>query len=238
MDYIVSRHLSILSSDRKKIRCVPFCLRLLTYVNCVDASLCKSKDTNGPGRTEEFLLLAINDDIGLNVIPFPVQRNPASGIFIWVIATDMVYCDDAAAGLFGFDGIGIQTGLPLRHFLERIHGEDLPRVAGAIHEAMITGYPFQEDYRINHPDGMTVDVTAFGSCFGQRTGSASHYAGMIVPAAPPESTEDGLLDLCLKAYASATRQGKTPVAQKLLDALAELTEDADHDEAEAQAIRE
>jgi hypothetical protein len=162
-----------------------------------------------------------------NVIPFPVQRHPASGIYIWVIETDMVCGDDAVAGLFGFDAAQLRSGLPLKLFLERIYAADLPRVAKAIHDAMITGFPYQEDYRINRPDGSSADVTAFGSCFRNGSGEPSHYGGMIVPAVAAGTAEDDLLDLCLKTYATAASHGRLRVAQKLLEALAAI--DAEDD---------
>jgi len=165
---------------------------------------------------------AQDDDIKENVLPFSVQRHPASGIFTWEIATDLVYCDDAAAELFGFPLTDFQSGRPLRIFLDRIHADDLPRVARAIHDAMITGFPYQEDYRINRPDGTSVAVTAFGSCFRDGTGEPRHYAGMLVPIADSQGSETDLLSLCLTAYAAATQQGETRIAQKLLDVLGEI----------------
>jgi hypothetical protein len=165
---------------------------------------------------------AQDDDIKEDVFPFSAQSHPASGIFTWEVATDLVYCDDAVAGLFGFPITEFQNGRPLRMFLDRIHADDLPRVARAIHDALITGFPYQEDYRINRPDGTSVAVTAFGSCFRDSTGEPRHYAGMLVPITDSHGSETDLLSLCLSAYAAATQQGETGIGQKLLDLVGEI----------------
>jgi PAS domain-containing protein len=160
-----------------------------------------------------------------NILQFPTRNiKPAAGIFTWILATDTVYCDASAAQSFGFATEEARRGLPLNQYLSRMHADDLPVVAKAIHDAIITGEPYQEDYRICRPDGSTIEVTAFGSCFRDASGEPSHYAGMIAPAVKAMSSDDGLRQTCLAAYGIAKRHGR-PSAAKLVEALAAIIDE-------------
>jgi PAS domain-containing protein len=150
------------------------------------------------------------------------RTSEASGIYTWVIATDRVYADSLVAELFGLDCRKAQDGLPLQDHLSRIHNDDLPRVAKAIHHTMMSGQPFGEQYRICRPDGSVAEVMAIGTCFRDGSGEPSHYSGIIFPIAGSGGGENALLKHLLTAYDLARQDGKPALADKIVDALVEI----------------
>lgn len=159
----------------------------------------------------------------------------ASGIYTWVIATDTVYSDSLVADVFGFSDGDARRGLPLGEYLARLHRDDLPRVAKAIHDTMISGQPFSEQYRVCRPDGSMMEITAFGSCFSDGSNEPSHYSGIIVPAGFAGRSENAVVTHLLAAYDLAFRGGNTVLAEKIIDALVETGWQAADDEFELPA---
>ena len=145
----------------------------------------------------------------------------ASGIYTWVISTDTVYSDSLAAEMFGFSPAEARGGLPLKDYLSRMHADDLPRVAKAIHDTMLSGEPYSEQYRICRPDGSIVEIMAFGSCFRDGTGEPSHYSGIIFPVGAMYRQDSTIISHLLAAYDLARREGKGELAKRIVNALAE-----------------
>lgn len=128
------------------------------------------------------------------------RKAPDAGIFTWVLCTDTVYADAAVAALFGFDAQQVERGQPIVSFLDRIDPRDKPKIAQAIHSAIITGDPYQQDYSVIRPDGTKAEVAAFGRCFRDASGTPSHYAGIICPRIDQLSSQDAMFWHCLQAY--------------------------------------
>lgn len=165
-------------------------------------------------------------DTQANFLEFAAQSSlPATkeaGIFTWVIGSDTVYCDDLAAALFGFDSVQARKGLPVSHYLERMHPDDLPRVAKAIHETMITNLPYQENYRVCLPDGSVRELSAYGSCFRGADGEPSHYAGILMQVDAPADPDHALILHLLSAHDIALRDGRLELAAKIASLLAHV----------------
>ena len=154
-----------------------------------------------------------------------VDQDPsveASGIYTWVIATDTVYSDSLVADTFGFSHPEARRGLAFSEYLSRMHPDDLPRVAKAIHDTMISGLPFNQQYRVCRPDGTVVEITAFGSCFRDAANEPSHYSGILFPIETCDGREGTILSNLLAAYDNANREGKSSLCQKIVSALAEF----------------
>jgi len=145
-----------------------------------------------------------------------------SGFFTWDIAANLLYADGGVADLFGLDYRATEHGLPLEAYIERIHPEDRPSVAAAIHESIATGEPEQQSYRTRQADGHYSYVMVFGRCFRNRTGVPSLYAGIICPVSEEPMLTKPLVKYCLTAYDIAVREGNEAVARHLLAALREL----------------
>jgi PAS domain S-box-containing protein len=155
----------------------------------------------------------------------PARR--ASGLFMWVISTDILYADSSVAQSFGFDPADAASGLSIERYLSCIHPEDLAVVSHAIRDAILTGDPYQEEYRVCRPDGSIQKVAAFGSCFRDGGDEASHFAGIIVPVTEDVQSDENLLDLFLQAHDVARRAGKVDITAKIFDIVRQLVEDSD-----------
>jgi PAS domain-containing protein len=146
-----------------------------------------------------------------------------SGIFTWDLETNTVYADSALSSLFGLDRREAERGLPIEIFLERMHVEDRPSIARLIHESIVTGLPYQSEYRVADVNGNFTPVTAFGRCFRNAENKPSHYAGIVFASQTAETGPTGdLVWHCLRAYELARAQDKETVARLLLRALQEL----------------
>lgn len=161
-----------------------------------------------------------------NILMFPdLRQKSASGIFSWILAEDRVFVDAAAADYFGFRQQEVAGGLPIKNFLDRIDPLDVPTIARSIHEAIVTGEPYQEDYRIARTDGSVLAVSAFGTCFRDASGEPSFYSGILVPRELVSEPINAVLQQCLSAHDMAERNGMQNVAQKLREVIDSLGED-------------
>ncbi len=142
-----------------------------------------------------------------------------AGIFSWVLSTDTVYADAAVAVLYGFDAQQMESGQPIVSFLDRIDPRDRPRTARAIHEAIVTGEHYQQDYRVIRPDGTNMQVAAFGRCFRDSEGTPAHFAGIICPRIDQPSAEDAMFWHCLQAYEIARNAKQWEMVKVLEKAL-------------------
>ena len=149
----------------------------------------------------------------------------AAGVFTWNLESNIVHADDVVARMFGFDTRDAHEGLPIEVFIQRMHIEDRPRIAQAIHAAIVSARPYHEEYRIVQIDGSERWVLAVGHCFRNREGTPSDYAGMIFDVTSHKTTAtDGLLDHCLAALAVAEQVGHDRVVELLEEAVREVTE--------------
>jgi len=142
-----------------------------------------------------------------------------AGVFTWDLSTDTVYADKALAELFGLDARETERGLPIVRFLDRIDPADKPMIAKAIHEAIVTGEAYQQDYTVVRHDGSTAAVAAFGRCFRNAAGTPSHYAGIVYPKTSGPSVQDAIFWHCLQAYNLAKDAGQMEMVELLQQAL-------------------
>lgn len=145
-----------------------------------------------------------------------------AGVFTWELSNDKVYADRAVAALFDLNEGMAERGLPITSFLDRIDPRDRPRIAKSIHAAIVTGEPYQEDYRIIRSDGSVETVMALGRCFRDGSGDPSYYAGIVFPKADAAIGASTLFWHCLSAYEIAQREGHLVVASHLRNAMKAL----------------
>ncbi|MBW9051822.1 PAS domain-containing protein [Rhizobium mesosinicum] len=151
---------------------------------------------------------------------------PDAGIFSWVLGTDTIYADAAVAALLGFEARQLESGQPITSFLDRIDPKDKAKIARAIHEAIVTGGAYQQDYRVIRPDGTSVEVAAFGRCFRDASGTPSHYAGIICPRIDRRSAQENMFWHCFQAYEIARNAKQWEMAKVLEKALHQCCQDA------------
>jgi PAS domain S-box-containing protein len=143
-----------------------------------------------------------------------------SGIFTWDLETNVVQADTAVAELFGLDAEEVLSGLPIEKFMDRIHPKDRPKVAQAIHHAVVSGDPYHELYTTLGKTG-THDVVAFGRCFRGPSGAPKHYAGIVFKAADRSADADPIIAHIAMAHKIAVETGRMQIA----DALQAILED-------------
>lgn len=148
-----------------------------------------------------------------------------SGVFTWDISTDQFFADSAFAKLFGLDPEETMVGLPMERYLNRVHADDKGRVARAIRDAVVSGYPCQQNYRVQSVDGTFIEIMAFGRCFRNADGTPSQYAGIVFPVAPVIEEGTALQDLCVQAHRAALKGGRLDIARTLRDVLEDLAEE-------------
>jgi PAS domain-containing protein len=148
-----------------------------------------------------------------------------SGVFTWDIATDQFFADSAFATLFGLDPEATMAGLPMERYINRVHQDDKARVAKSIHNAVVSGYPCQQNYRVQSATGDFNEIMAFGRCFRDIDGTPSQYAGIVYPIAPVMEESSALQDLCMQAHRAALHGGRLDIARTLRDILDDLAEE-------------
>jgi PAS domain S-box-containing protein len=103
-----------------------------------------------------------------------------SGIFTWDITKDLVYADSALAELFGLVSEETNRGLPLKHYLDRVHPEDRAYVAKQITDTIVGARAQESVYRVRTRNGQYVSVIVFARCFRDRNDTPVLYSGMVV----------------------------------------------------------
>lgn len=113
-----------------------------------------------------------------NVVAFPASADDTAGFYFWDIQSDRVCGDRAVADLFNLPPEEVSGGIPLVSFLSRIHLEDRPDVARAIHASIIAPVPFQMEYRVLNRWGI-VRIAAYGRCFCRNDGEPAYWSGVL-----------------------------------------------------------
>lgn len=148
------------------------------------------------------------------------------GVFTWDISSDQFFADSAFATLFGLDPHETMAGLPMERYINRVHPEDKARVARSVHDAVVSGLPCQQNYRVQSAAGNFTEIMAFGRCFRNADGTPSQYAGIVFPVAPVIFESETLQDLCAQAHRAALKVGRLDIARTLRDVLDELAEES------------
>lgn len=151
-----------------------------------------------------------------------IDSIPQSGMFYWDLNADCVQADAAVATLFGFDPAEAESGKRIDCYLDRVAGADRPRIAKAIHEAVVSGEYHQEDYDIVHYDGSVTPISSFGRCFRSADGMAFRFVGVMSRRVAIDN--DPLMWHCLEAYDLASRSGRTETARLLGETLLSMAD--------------
>jgi PAS domain-containing protein len=148
-----------------------------------------------------------------------------AGTYTWNLSTNTVVADANMARFFDLPVDLVKNGLPIERFIEKMHPDDRSVVAKAIHDTIITGDPYQQDYRLLHADGTITRVMAFGQCFRDGNGTPWQYSGMAFPMAQSEIDypADTLLLLCQTAQDYAESANNDAVRRLLELAVMQLT---------------
>jgi hypothetical protein len=147
-----------------------------------------------------------------------------SGMYCWLITSNMVFADARIASLFQLPPDVAERGLPLERYLERLHPDDRQETEQAINHAVVTGEPYRQHYRVVHDDQSILHLLGVGQCFRDGNGVPYEYAGMIydTTAGDPACSIRAIADLCLAAYGIAEQEGEAEIQALLASLLTQI----------------
>lgn len=133
----------------------------------------------------------------------------AVGWYEWDVKADIVVGNLELARDFGLDDLLTREGAPIETFFANIHPLDREAIEHAVKEAIATGEPFREEYRVVHPQGRIVWISARGACLRDEAGEPASFAGVIIDITERKEAEQRLreVDLRRELAMSAARLG-------------------------------
>jgi PAS domain S-box-containing protein len=114
----------------------------------------------------------------------------AVGWWDWEVATNRVTGNEEMAFAFGLSPDTAATGAPIEAFFANVHPTDRPMLQDAIDDAIASGAPFREEYRLLRPDGSERWVSARGR-YLQQTG---RFPGVILDITESKNADARLRD--------------------------------------------
>lgn len=99
------------------------------------------------------------------------------GFYNWAVSDNKIFGDDNFASIYSIDSQQLVNGIPVERFLACISADDLPRIAFAVHRAIVTGQPYNETYDVITPSGSKRKVVAYGRCLQNEKGIPSFFSG-------------------------------------------------------------
>ena len=114
------------------------------------------------------------------------------GTWDWDVVAEKITADARFATLYGVDPQRAAAGATLAEFFSRLHPDDTPRVREKVEEALRTGAPFSEEYRLIEPDGQVRWVVAQGRCTLDAQGRPLRFPGVSFDISERKETEEAL----------------------------------------------
>lgn len=153
-----------------------------------------------------------------------VDLKESVGFFSWDLSENKVFADPVFAYIYGLAPRDLEVGAPIEDVIKHVTEDDMPRVAKALHETIISGKPCHQTYKIKHPNGLDMIVTGQGRCLRNGEGMPSIYTGSVTAEefgkVPPET--DPLASHCLEALKLAKRRRHALAERYLTSALGAL----------------
>ena len=108
-----------------------------------------------------------------------LSNSEVIGSWDWDVGSDRVVADARFAQTFGLDPEATRQGLPVKFFVDVIHPDDRPRVAGMIEETISQRGTFSEEYRILRRDGSMRHVLAQGRVIAGDAARPTRFPGIM-----------------------------------------------------------
>jgi len=159
-----------------------------------------------------------------------VDLKDAVGFFSWDLNENKVFADNVFAYIYGMPPHELEIGAPIEQVIRHVAEDDMPRVAKALHETIVSGNPCHHTYQIVHPNGRHIVVTGQGRCLRNGDGMPSIFTGLVTAeekgATLPEA--DPLASHCMEALKLAKRRRHALAERYLTSALGALGRRADN----------
>jgi PAS domain-containing protein len=153
-----------------------------------------------------------------------VDLKESMGFYSWDLSENKVFADHVFAYIYGLPARDLEVGAPIEEVIKHVAQEDMPRVAKALHETIISGKPCHHTYKISHPGGTKIVVTGHGRCLRNGEGMPAIYTGSVtaeeIGKTPVET--DPLASHCLEALKIAKRRRHALAERYLTSALGAL----------------
>lgn len=161
-----------------------------------------------------------------------VDMKDAVGFFSWDLNENKVFADQVFAHFYGIPHRELEVGAPIEDVIKHVAEDDMPRVARALHETIVSGQPCHQTYRIVHSTGRIMVVTAQGRCLRNAEGMPSIYTGLVTAeeagSKATTSEADPLASHCMEALKLAKRRRHALAERYLTSALGALGRRADN----------
>ncbi|WP_426237519.1 PAS domain-containing protein [Pararhizobium sp. DWP1-1-3] len=151
-----------------------------------------------------------------------ISHSAEAGIFTWNLGADLVFGDSAVAELFGFSLRSALEGQRMACYLDRVHPDDLSRVALEIHNAITMDGGYRCEYRVRGIGNEFRPVASFGRCFRTNNRELTQFAGIVYPIEPTPTDYDRLVKACVGAALLAEQLGRSDVALRLSEVILAL----------------
>lgn len=102
------------------------------------------------------------------------------GMWTWQLKEDKVVADKGLARIMGVDTRLATKGMPIHHFLDRIHPDDVERVKQSIATALETNQKYESEYRIKDKKGKVRWVIARGKLEYDAEGNPVTFPGILI----------------------------------------------------------
>ncbi|QYA08694.1 PAS domain-containing protein [Agrobacterium larrymoorei] len=112
----------------------------------------------------------------------------AMGFFTWSVPENTLFADDVFAELYELAPAEVSAGIRVEDILEKIVDDDRPLLARKIHQAIISGRPSTQSYRVRRSDGTSKELVSFGRCMRDQRDVPSFYTGAVVDPSNPAVT--------------------------------------------------
>jgi serine phosphatase RsbU (regulator of sigma subunit) len=117
-------------------------------------------------------------------------RAAGIGAWDWHVGSGQLKVDEPAMALLGLDPAGYDGCI--HTWIGLIHPDDYPRVAEETRRAMLALGPFEAQYRLCRPDGVTMWVQSRGRVLPDADGHPYRVVGVAWDAKrPPDAGQDG-----------------------------------------------
>jgi PAS domain S-box-containing protein len=127
-------------------------------------------------------------------LEYALGASQTVGTWDWDISNDRVFADARFAKIYGVDQQVAAGGAPISEFFTLVHPEDLFKLQAAITDALETGAPFSQEYRLINAAGSIRWVAAQGRVTRAPDGTPLRFPGVSFDITDRRVTETALRD--------------------------------------------